>query len=129
MDFNFNVRFETISDDLVKAYVNDVYIGRVKFGSHKVKPRAFDAPHEAAEHRLCLVFRCSRNPFTNHVPCNRVWHPDYDRFANVAEAVAERDNRDALIPIVIRNALRNYGNELFPQPEDTRTPDDVTLAA
>lgn len=105
MNFQLNVRFETINDALVKAYVNDVYIGRVKFGLGKKNVRGQYEPR--------VIFRCTRNPFNCIVP-NSHNAAHESNLWTVAEAI-EKDTmfRDALIPIVIRNALRNYGHVLY----------------
>lgn len=96
MNFQFQVRFETVSDELVKAYVNDRYVGRVTFrGDDRV------------------MFRCSDNPFKNVVPhCRKtICHE------TVTDAINDEFVYRQLVPIVIRNYIRNYIAPSQPQVE------------
>ncbi|RWJ03481.1 hypothetical protein [Mesorhizobium sp.] len=93
-EFNLKVHFEPVNDQLAKAYVNDDYVGRVKIRDEK------------------LLFRCSRNPYTNTVPgCQTYGAP-------MGDLIRDHWVLQQLIPVVIRNYLRNSGFlylELHPQ--------------
>lgn len=87
-DLNLTVRFEQIDDNLAKAYVNERYVGRVKIHAKKNK----------------LAFRCSANPFTNIVPDVEVFE-----HSTVKSLLEDTWCVRNLVPIVIRNYLRNTG--------------------
>ncbi|RWI35545.1 hypothetical protein [Mesorhizobium sp.] len=92
-EFNLKVHFEPVNDQLAKAYVNDDYVGRVKIRGEK------------------LLFRCSRNPYTNTVPGFQTYG------APMGDIIRDHWALQQLIPVVIRNYLRNTGflyNQLCP---------------
>ena len=102
---DLKVRFETVSADRVKAFVNDKHIGNVSIRNIA----KFDQPEEKR-----LVFRCNRNPFKNIVPKQHFANSGFDPFANfdsVEHALKCSWNYEAIVPIVIRNALRNFSLE------------------
>lgn len=93
IDFSLNVRVEVIDDYLAKAYVNDVYVGRVKNGKK-------------------ISFRHAKNPYSNTVP-----QFDNSDGLPMSALVANELLMRNLTPIVIRNYLRNFGflNEKLPE--------------
>ena len=98
---NLKVRFEVQNNDLAFAYVNDAYVGRVKRRGDKI------------------VFRCSSNPFTNKVPgfiaCPELTFSDLFAPDNTTPIHIEWHAKlllRGLVPIVVRNYLRNFA---FPE--------------
>jgi hypothetical protein len=86
MTYDLRIRFDTSPSDHAKAFVNDVYIGRVRIRGG----------------RLC--FRCSRNPFTNFITTPAYLPIDE---LTIAELIERNDTKVQLIPVIIRNYLRN----------------------
>lgn len=95
-EFALTVRFETVSPEKVKAFVNDCHIGNVSIRDILNK--------STTKTQKKLVFRCNSNPFKNIVP-----NFDATSYRDVESAIADEYASRALIPIVIRNYLRNTG--------------------
>ena len=97
-NISLNVRFEIVDHAIARAFVNDRHVGNLTF-KHVPKNKSNALDTEAR-----LVFRCRENPFKNVIPKP---YPHYDYVsATLEEAIESHFN--AIVPIVIRNALRNY---------------------
>ena len=97
-NLDLKVRFEVVDHAIARAFVNDRHVGNLTF-KHVPKNKSNKLDTEAR-----LVFRCSKNPFKNVIPR---FYPNYDYVSATFEEALEA-HYNAIVPIVIRNALRNY---------------------
>ena len=101
MTYDFSVYFEKstgdkrITNDCHKAFVNGLYVGRVHFYTSPENVLTGQVPVKR------LVFRDSHNAYKNVIRID-IFESTLDELMSQSKTI------DALIPIVIHNALKNY---------------------
>ena len=108
-NMNFVVNFVRVNEDLYHGLVNGKKIGNIYFKNRLKKDYEGQQEYEddgtTMKRERRLAFRDTRNPFRNFINDTH-----YGKFKNVDEALANNQIVALLVPILMRNAFRNYIN-------------------